>query len=180
MNNNTCYCNNGWDIRCCCMPPMPMKSVIAPSDSYDDNLISWYKKEGYEDNWDKCGMRVVTAHQLYKDSRICKYTKKDEIHIPYARWFLDMGMGLNKKEINEVVDIIKVERREERREAKKLKIHWRKMEMEDIIKEITDTMEERGLKWGEIMKEKVKYLERMVEKLQKEYDAYDADDESSD
>ena len=113
MNNteeeiNTCNCSNGWDMRCCCYPPM-VSNYIDLDINEDD--LSWFKKEGYEDNWLKCPMKVVNAVQHYKDSRICKYTLKDTIHIPHAKWFFGL-MRLTNYEVKEAIEIIKEENKD--------------------------------------------------------------------
>jgi hypothetical protein len=108
---STCNCMPHWDIRCCCFPPMITKSFPA---TMTDEDINWYKKDGYQDNWDNCPMKVENAVVHYTDSRLAQrnMTKKGEYNLKYAKWVFGL-MGLNQAQVKEAIDIMKDQREED-------------------------------------------------------------------
>ena len=111
---SACNCMPHWDIRCCCFPPMITKSFPA---TMTDEDINWYKKDGYQDNWDNCPMKVELAVAHYTDSRLAQknMTKKGEYNLKYAKWVFGL-MGLNQAQVKEAIDIMKDQREEERKD----------------------------------------------------------------
>ena len=108
---STCNCKPDWDIRCCCYPPMITKSFPA---TMTDGDIGWYKKDGHQDNWDNCPMKVGNAVWHYTNSRLSNdnRTKKGEYNLKYAKWVFGL-MGLNQAQVKEAIDILKEQREED-------------------------------------------------------------------
>ena len=105
-NERNCRCKEGWDIRCCCYPPM-INKYFPLTFKADD--LGWYKKEGHEDNWDNCPMKVPNAVWHYKNSRICnKFTKKETYHMPYAKCVFGI-MRLSQSEVKNAIQLLKEE-----------------------------------------------------------------------
>ena len=108
---STCNCKPDWDIRCCCYPPMITRSFPA---TMTDGDIGWYKKDGHQDNWDNCPMKVGNAVWHYTNSRLSNdnRTKKGEYNLKYAKWVFGL-MGLNQAQVKEAIDILKEQREED-------------------------------------------------------------------
>ena len=108
---STCNCKPDWDIRCCCYPPMITRSFPA---TMTDGDIGWYKKDGHQDNWDNCPMKVGNAVWHYTNSRLSNdnRTKKGEYNLKYAKWVFGL-MGLNQAQVKEATAILKEQREED-------------------------------------------------------------------
>ena len=108
---STCNCKPDWDIRCCCYPPMITKYFPA---TMTDGDIGWYKKDGHQDNWDNCPMKVGNAVWHYTNSRLSNdnRTKKGEYNLKYAKWVFGL-MGLKSAQIKDAIDILKEQREED-------------------------------------------------------------------
>jgi len=106
----TCHCQPDWDIRCCCFPPMITKHFPTMAD--DD--IGWYKKDGYQDNWDNCPMKVENAVWHYTNSRLSQkhLTQKGGHNLKYAKWVFGI-MGLNRVQVQQAIEILKKEGEED-------------------------------------------------------------------
>ena len=79
-----------------------------------DGDIGWYKKDGHQDNWDNCPMKVGNAVWHYTNSRLSNdnRTKKGEYNLKYAKWVFGL-MGLKSAQIKDAIDILKEQREED-------------------------------------------------------------------